>query len=508
MCRRWSCAGLVGLACVANLTACGGSARAPDASPLQSNASVARLPGQDSTSCLQAPAVPQLPAGGLIDVTDFGAVPDDDGDDAVFIQRAINSARQGQWVYFPPGRYLQSKSLSVLQPGITLWGQGATLHATNPSDQAIFLKADNSRIYGFTLTAVTQGRRTEPWTTRISAFGLEASSRFIRGIVIQGNRIVPAQEASGTPTSQSASAAGILLLAVRDFTVADNVVRRSLADGIHVTGGSVNGRIVGNRVSETGDDMIAMVSYLANDWRQQMANQSGWMLHHREGTLVRNVWVSGNTVSDSFWGRGISVVGGEDVSIVNNDIARVSTAAGVLVARENGYHTYGVRNVLVQSNRISDVQNLPPVYVPSGSDFSDLLAKLSNNGGRANHGAIEIYDLTPPSELGSEVERDVLGVGAIHVAGNSVRRAYRDGIRVGAESDSRSLQGITLVDNAVSGAASQAYENRVLGDGAAPLSCAGNLQDGARAEPRGCMAGLAAPVVSGAQLQCSAFPAP
>lgn len=492
----------------ATLTACGGSARAPDVRDLQSNESATRIQEQGATSCLQAPAIPQLPAGGLIDVTDFGAVPDDDGDDTVFIQRAISSARPGQWVYFPPGRYLQSKSLAVLQPGITLWGQGATIHATNPADQAIFLKADNSRIYGFTLTAVTQGRRSEPWTTRIAAFGLEAPSRFIRGIVIQGNRIVPAQETSGSPLSQSASAAGILLLAVRDFTVADNVVRRSLADGIHVTGGSVNGRVVGNHVSETGDDMIAMVSYLAKDWRQQMASQSGWMLRHREDTLVRNVWVSGNTVTDSFWGRGISVVGGEGVSIVNNDIARVSTAAGVLVARESGFHTHGVHHVVVQSNRISDVQTLPPVYVPSGGNFTDLFGLLSNNGGRTNHGAIEIHNLSAATELASVTERDVLGVGDIVVAGNSVRRAYRDGIRVGADSDSLGFGSITLVDNTVSGAASQAYENRLLGDVALPLTCSGNLQDGASADPRGCMGALSAPVSSGARLQCSAFPAP
>lgn len=45
------------------------------------------------------------------------------------------------------------------------------------------------------------------------------------------------------------------------------MVRRSLSDGIHVTQGSRNGRIINNQVLETGDDMIAIVSYMSNQWR-------------------------------------------------------------------------------------------------------------------------------------------------------------------------------------------------------------------------------------------------
>jgi Pectate lyase superfamily protein len=509
--QRWAMCAFSAV-CLAALSACGGSARstgAADASDTSlSNAAKARLQVQDTTSCLQAPAVPTLPSGGLIDVTDFGAVPNDEVDDTVFIQRAISSARKGQWVYFPPGRYLHSKSLSVLQPGITLWGEGATLHATNPADQAIFLKADEGRMYGFTLTAVTEGRRTEPWTTRISAFGLEDPDGFIKGIVVQNNRILPSSEAAGSPLSHSASAAGILMLAVRDFTVAGNTVRRSLADGIHITGGSTNGRVVGNQVNETGDDMIAVVSYLARDWQTRAAQKASWLDEHREHTLVRNVWISGNAVSDAYWGRGISVVGGQDVTIGNNDISRIGMAAGVLVAREDVYHTHGVSNVLVQGNRIADVQTLAPTYVPEGAAFTDLLSRLSVNGARTSHGAIEVHNLSGAYDLSGAQQQRVVGMSAIELRGNVVQRAYRDGIRMGAGTHPGAIGTVALVENAVSDANNQAYENRQLDGTSVPLTCSGNRQQGSGTVPRGCLADAVPPTVLGAQLQCSAFPAP
>ena len=48
------------------------------------------------------------------------------------------------------------------------------------------------------------------------------------------------------------------------FLVAENTVSRSLSDGIHVTAGSSYGRVLNNSVKETGDDMIAVVSYVAD----------------------------------------------------------------------------------------------------------------------------------------------------------------------------------------------------------------------------------------------------
>ncbi|HYS15119.1 MAG TPA: glycosyl hydrolase family 28-related protein, partial [Burkholderiaceae bacterium] len=71
-------------------------------------------------------------------VADFGAIGNDSVDDTDAIQRALNSLAPGEWLVFPPGRYVHSKSLHMQVANTVMWGEGATLHASNPSDQAIW----------------------------------------------------------------------------------------------------------------------------------------------------------------------------------------------------------------------------------------------------------------------------------------------------------------------------------------------------------------------------------
>ena len=64
----------------------------------------------------------------------------------------------GEWMVFPAGTYLHSKSLVVRVPGVVLWSEGATLVATNPDDTAMMMQADNSSVYGFRFHTVTTTR--------------------------------------------------------------------------------------------------------------------------------------------------------------------------------------------------------------------------------------------------------------------------------------------------------------------------------------------------------------
>jgi hypothetical protein len=61
------------------------------------------------------------PDSGVIDVTDYGAVPDDEGDDYAAIQRALDQHPSGNHVfYFPAGTYLLSETLRpALDDGVT-----------------------------------------------------------------------------------------------------------------------------------------------------------------------------------------------------------------------------------------------------------------------------------------------------------------------------------------------------------------------------------------------------
>jgi Pectate lyase superfamily protein len=63
----------------------------------------------------------------IIDVTRWGAIPNDSRDDSAAIQRAINAAPDGSTIYFPKGTYLLSNVTIDHRSGLTLTGDGSTL---------------------------------------------------------------------------------------------------------------------------------------------------------------------------------------------------------------------------------------------------------------------------------------------------------------------------------------------------------------------------------------------
>lgn len=361
--------------------------------------------------------MPSKPSN-VINVTAFGARGDDGNDDTAAIQAAINAAQPGQWIVFPAGRYIHSKSLRVNKAGVVLWSEGATLHATNPLDQSVWLEADGASVYNFTMTAVTDIRRTAPWESRIAVFGGANPRKLLRNNVIRNNRVVWGGE-PGTPLANSSSSAGIFIYNATNFLVAQNTVARSLADAIHVTAGSHNGRVLRNTVKEPGDDLIAMVSYVGN------ASLTGAQINadlsaRRSRELVRDVLVANNDTSGNYWGRGITVVGGEAITIENNKINRTNHAAGVYLARELSYLTFGVRDVLIRNNAINEVQTLPPTYTPTGFRFSTT-----------GHGGLEIYSHMFNDELTYPALVDAFAVENIRFENNTLDRVKPDGIRIG-----------------------------------------------------------------------------
>jgi hypothetical protein len=68
--------------------------------------------------------IPNYPAS--VNVLDYGAVPDDGGDDRQFILNAINDCPDGQTVYFPPGTYNIKDAIEV-KKSIVLRGAGPEL---------------------------------------------------------------------------------------------------------------------------------------------------------------------------------------------------------------------------------------------------------------------------------------------------------------------------------------------------------------------------------------------
>ncbi len=446
-----------------------------------------------ASACSPLPPMPKRPSK-VRSVTDFGVTPNDGRDATQNLQRALDSLAPGEWLVFPPGRYQQSKSLHVRVPNVVLWGDGATLHSTNPGDTAVMLEADGASIYKFTLTAVTDKRRNAPWESRIAVYPKDKAN-LLSGNVIRGNRVVESGE-PGSPLANSAGSAGIFVYHATGFLVAENTVSRSLADGIHVTSGSSYGRVLKNTVKETGDDMIAVVSYVAHP--QTKADEIAADFDDRRArAMSHHILIADNAVSGAYWGRGITVVGGENVTIENNTIDHITHGAGIYLARETSYLTFGVRNVVVRNNTISDIQTTTPVYVGG---------TVSPGAPKTRQGAIEIYSYQFEDESANPKLKDALAVRDIRVENNTINRTMADGVRLGTGAGrvwaftakakeggnfTRNVTGgptgrIALSGNKMSGVGYQPIAMEKAPNDGLDISCDGNTVDGKPAAGKSC----------------------
>ncbi|KVV51647.1 hypothetical protein WT27_30710 [Burkholderia territorii] len=329
-----------------------------------------------------AVAAPGTPASGALHAT----VPDayvrpaaDAADQADALQRALDALQPGQRLMFAPGRYVIGRSLVVRTPNAVLSGYGATLIATTPDDQTIELRGDGTTLVGFRLAGTGTTRLTTPESTKIEVTG--------RGVQVLDNVI------------DGGAGAGIFVFGGADVAIVGNEVLSTLADGIHMTHGARNVLVQGNVVRGTGDDMIAVVSYQA------------------EGVLTRNVLITGNSLEGNPWGRGITVVGGANVTISNNIVRNVQVSSGILVAQEDSNRTAGSSDIRIEGNSIADIQT-----ANARSDLRPITRQA----------AIEI------STWSGSVSR-------VSVIGNRVSHARFDGIRLAGN-----VSGVRLADNQLS----------------------------------------------------------
>jgi hypothetical protein len=269
-----------------------------------------------------------------------------------------------------------------------------------------------------------------------------------------------------------------------------------------------------NTVRETGDDMIAMVSYLATgDWVTETADRlAATFSAQRDSQLVRNVLVAHNDVAGQYWGRGISVVGGADITIRDNRIAQTTTGAGILVARETSYVTWGVNNVLVTDNSISQVQTTAPAYTPAAWD---------RGGYRTGHGGIEVHAFVFDDERAYSGLLAALSVQDVRLARNSVTDTGANGVRVGEGTGissiisgknasgttvSRRYSGgsvgrIELTSIGVTRSASGAFAIKNQPSASYNVYCESLTNNGVAATPAAC--GGARPAVTGSTMTCN-----
>jgi hypothetical protein len=372
---------------------------------------ISHVPGQalQSLGLLGTDRCP-LPIPGAIAPEQFGAKGDGKTDDSAALQRALDAIPEHGQLRLSVGKvYLKRTVLHMRRPNTSLIGQGATIYSLVTQEEAIIkgqagvaieLQAQNTHVCGAVLSSNI--RRRVPGHPHASGIWLSSS-----GHEDKWNRM---------------EYLGIFARKAVDFEIEDNVVVRSPSDGIHITNGSVRGSVRRNIVQQTGDDLIGVVSYAG-------------------GRPAEDIEIAENKVSANYWGRGIAVVGGQNIRITKNTITDIPYAAGILVNTEVNWNTASVSDVTVSNNTITRVQVGPPIYNPRGPSR------------RAPHGAIDIHG------------QGMRLVSTVRVVGNHIGQTTTPGVMIRGDVDA-----IELTNNRF-----QDVAQPIVRQTAGGVSCQGNM---------------------------------
>lgn len=254
---------------------------------------------------------------------EYGAVGDGRADDTEALQAALASLRPGSALRLRPGAtYAHSAVLVVTTDDVRIHGRALFL-ATEEERSAVVLEGDRATLEGVDLAVAATTRR---W-----------SSPEQHKLVVRGSGSVVADV-----RVRGSAAAGIFVEGASDFVLRDILVEDTRADGIHLTAGAEDGRVERVEARGTGDDALAIVSYAG-------------------APPVRRISAEGVVVHGTTWGRGVAVVGGEDIRLRDLHVED-SSAAGLLVATEGDpWHSTDVHRVDAQDVRIVSANRDPEV---------------------------------------------------------------------------------------------------------------------------------------------------
>jgi len=205
------------------------------------------------------------------------------GDDTVGLKTAIAALKTGDTLVIPAGVTCRhSLVLELKTPGVHLSGPG-TLLATNEYRSSVWLNADNIVVEGgLKLKAINV---TQRWRETQQHKLWVANTH--TGIVVQDTTI------------DGSAAAGIFVNGASNFTLNRVTVLNTRADGIHMTNASHDGIVRDAVVRGSGDDGIAVVSYMSNP------------------QATHDIQIINPKVYSTVWARGLSVVGGYNISYSN-----------------------------------------------------------------------------------------------------------------------------------------------------------------------------------------------
>jgi hypothetical protein len=196
------------------------------------------------------------------------------------VRSAINIAKaNGCQVYFQPGTYYYDSPL--INDGLRFAGKCSdnvaelsVLSATDANGSAIFLREDSPEILCLKITSPNASVRSG--SNSANGVTVDFATNFVVDHV----------------TVDRVAAAGIFNRGGSYGRITSNRVLNSLGDGIHNTRGANHTIIAFNSVLNTGDDFIAVVSYV---WQSVESH---------------DITISDNSLETQPQGRGITISGG------------------------------------------------------------------------------------------------------------------------------------------------------------------------------------------------------
>jgi hypothetical protein len=207
-----------------------------------------------------------------------------------------------------PYVYKHNNVVFIRRDGVTINANGATFQATNEATSAVKLLANNVTVNGLKLTCPVTTKR---WVAEEQhKFVIHGNGHKLNDIAIDGS-----------------AGAGLYMWQCANYTVTRPVIKNTRADTLHQTGGCNNGFVDHPTVQNGGDDGVAVVSYGGDP-------------------MCHDIVIESPTVIGQTWGRGISVVGGQNITYRNIDV-RDSAGAGIYIACEPSYTTLGVDGVKI-----------------------------------------------------------------------------------------------------------------------------------------------------------------
>lgn len=377
------------------------------------------LPG---SAAKRAPAKnTPAPAAALeITAAPYSAKGDGITDNTAAINRALGDAAAApkKSVYAPAGTFAHSGVLRDRGVVFSGAGAGTVFQALDPAEGAVELTGAGGALQNCTL--VSPAARTRLSSSHSAAISVNGATRFTIARVRIGAGSVTGAASAGILCADRASSHG---------TIVGNWVSNTLADGIHLTAGAQDMVVSGNTLVNVGDDMIAVVSYL------------------KDGAVVARVMVQANHCVSQTNGRGISVVGGEAVTIDHNTIES-SDVAGIYLASEDSYNTYGPRDVKVTNNTLRN----------------------ANQKHAVTHGGIYVFGRTAAGN-GSPVPYLAQN---ITISGNTLTDTYYMGIRIGGHANAVRVTGNRIRGTTAEGIAVSDTGDTSAGAGARDVVVSGN----------------------------------